>query len=113
MASCSFHRSLEALTLFLPYRLSRSSVLYFVLAFYPPNTLATLKSLRLLPRERVSSIHRASEKANSRKLGFRLTQFLGNSEASVHPWVVALPILLGAFESFLTVGQYEPDVFSS
>src|SRR5829696_7598930 len=73
MASSSFHRSLEALTLFLPlflpYRLSRSSVLYFVLAFYPPDTLATLKSLRLLPRERVSSIHRASEKAHSRKPG--------------------------------------------
>src|SRR5215204_4857894 len=69
MASSSFHRSLEALTLFLPYRLSRSSVLYFVVAFYPPNTLATLKSLRLLPRKRVTSIHRASEKAHSRKTG--------------------------------------------
>src|SRR5215218_5802188 len=67
MASCSFHRSLEALTHFLPYRLSRSSVLYFVLAVYPPNTLATLKSLRLLPRERVTSIHRTAGKAHSRK----------------------------------------------
>jgi hypothetical protein len=57
-------------------------VLYFVLAFYPPNTLATLKSLRLLPRERVSSIHRAAGKANSRQPSFRQSGFSETRSAS-------------------------------